>query len=97
MKPLVSVLRGELTAAGKCIGTKKAFKELFRFVDLEGGIDYSKPFAIGYTGSREQFTEFEQICKQRFGENEPIVGSIGSVIGTHAGPGGAAVVFFKNL
>lgn len=97
MKPLVSVLEGRLSTAGKCIGTKKAFREVFRLVDQEGGIDYSKPFAIGYTGSRDQFREFEQICKERFGENEPIVGSIGSVIGTHAGPGGAAVVFFRNV
>ena len=96
LKPIVSVIHGELKVAGKCRGLKKAYKEIFNFVESVGGIDFSKTFAIGYTGDRNRFDEFAQVCEQYFDGNKPITGSIGSVIGTHAGPGAVAVVFFKN-
>lgn len=96
VKPMISLLQGEIKVIGKALGSKKAFTELFKFVDGSGGIDYTKPFSIGYTGDRGQFVQFEQICQQYFAGHEPIISSIGSVIGTHAGPGAVAITFYKR-
>ncbi|MCL2700034.1 MAG: DegV family protein [Defluviitaleaceae bacterium] len=96
IKPIVSVSQGGITTVGKCMGIKKAYKEIFRLVEASGGIDFSKPFAIGYTGDRDRFNDFEVICKEQFKGNEPIIGSIGAVIGTHAGPGAVAITYFKK-
>jgi len=96
IKPMLTMQQSELKVIGKCRGTEKAYDELFEFVKATGGIDYSKPFGIGYTGDRNRFAQFQQVCTNYFEGNEPIIGNIGSVIGTHAGPGAVAVVFFKN-
>jgi len=97
IKPVISLMQSELKVIGKCRGIKKAYEELFRLIQSVGGIDYSKPFAIGYTGDRERFDQFELLCRQRFEGHEPIIGSVGSVIGTHAGPGAVTVTFFKRF
>jgi DegV family protein with EDD domain len=96
VKPLISLGQGEVKVIGKSRGMKKAYDELFQLVEQAGGIDFSKPFGIGYTGDRDRFDQFELVCQQHFGENEPIVGNIGSVIGTHAGPGAVAITFFAR-
>jgi DegV family protein with EDD domain len=96
VKPLISLQKGELKVIGKSRGLKKAQAELFQLVNAAGGIDHSKPFGIGYTGGYEHLSQFEQECRQRFAGHEPIIGSVGSVVGTHAGPGAVAITFFKR-
>jgi DegV family protein with EDD domain len=96
LKPIVSVLHGKLSAVCKCLGIKKAYRKLLELVEADGGVDFSKPFAIGYTGDRERFAEFEALCRQHFKDNTPIIGSVGAVIGTHAGPGAVAITFFAK-
>jgi len=96
IKPLIAMQENELKLIGKSRGLKNAYKEVFKFVDSEGGIDYSMPFAIGYTGDIESFKQFESDAKERFDGHEPIVSIVGSVIGTHVGPGAVAVTFFKR-
>jgi len=96
VKPIVSLDQGEIKAVGKSRGTTKSHEDLLALVEKEGGIDFSKPFAIGYTGDREKFDRFEAMCREQYAGHEPIVGCIGSVIGTHAGPGAVAIFFFKQ-
>ena len=94
VKPLVTLQQGVIKIIGKCLGLKKAYEELLRSVKNIGGIDYSKPFSIGYSGDRGHFSRFEQECRPFFGAHIPLVNVVGSVIGTHAGPGAAAIAFF---
>lgn len=62
-----------------------------------GGIDFNKPFLLGYTGlSSELLVKFIEDSKELFGENKIRYTSVGSVIGTHAGPGGVIVAFYKK-
>ena len=96
VKPLLSLQQGELKVVSKCRGLKKAYADVFQFVKAAGGIDYSKPFAIGYSSDRNRFIQFEQECRQHFDGHEPIVGHVGSVVGTHVGPGAVTVTFFKH-
>jgi fatty acid-binding protein DegV len=95
IKPLISIKQGEIKTAGKSMGLKRAHQELLNLTKTGGGIDFLKPFAIGYTGGQEHINGFKQICSGHMGDDIP-TSSIGAVIGTHAGPGAVAIAFFKN-
>ena len=64
-----------------------------------GGVDFTKPLLLGYTGlSDAMLLKYIEDSKHIWEGNvdEVRYTSIGSVIGTHAGPGAVAVAFFKN-
>ena len=94
VKPIISLTHGEIKAIGKSLGMKKGYRELFRLTEEAGGIDFEKPFAIGYTSNRERFEQFKQVGEAHWSGRTPEIASIGSVVGTHAGPGAVAVAFF---
>ena len=63
------------------------------------GIDFTRPVQLGYTGLSDALlckyiSDSRSIWEQ--GLETLRYTSIGSVIGTHAGPGAIAVAFFKN-
>ena len=96
IKPIISIMDGEIKVINRCRGMANAYSKIFSFVESEGGIDYSRPFATAYTGNRDRFDAFEKVCEQQFGGNKPSISSVGSVIGAHVGPGAVAVAFFKK-
>ena len=110
VKPLISLAEGTISVVGKSLGRNKAHAAVLKLVQALGGIDYGRPFAIGYTGSRGHFGAFEERCRRFFketdkgggtadidgGAQEPIVTQVGSVVGTHAGPGAVAIAFFSK-
>jgi DegV family protein with EDD domain len=94
VKPLVSVLHGEVKAVGKSRGMRKASEEIFQLVDQSGGIDFERPFLIGYTSDSDRFEDFAYTCAPHFQGREPLRARIGSVIGTHVGPGAIGIAYF---
>ena len=67
-------------------------------VDNAGGVDFTKPVLLGYTGISDalllKYIEDSRHIWEE-GLDEVRYTTIGSVIGTHAGPGAVAVAFFK--
>ena len=64
-----------------------------------GGVDFGMPLLLGYTGLSDAMllkyiTDSKHIWEGN--TDEVRYTSIGSVIGTHAGPGAVAVAFFRN-
>jgi len=96
VKPIISLTNGEITIAGKARGTQKAYEKMLELIDQEGGIDLSRPFAIGYTGARAPFEQFNTLISKCYPQHTPIIDIVGSVIGTHAGPGAAAIAYFVH-
>lgn len=96
VKPLISIDEGEVKVVGKCRGLKKAYDEIYDLVAKAGGIDFSLPFAMGYTGDRERLVQFEEMSKEHIGNHEPTIVGIGCAIGTHVGPGAVAIAFFAK-
>lgn len=96
IKPILTLDRSALKVIGKCRGAENAHKKVLQLTQEAGGIDFDRPFAIGYAGSRERFEPFAQQCESYFEGRQPIICKIGSVIGTHAGPGAVAIAFFKQ-
>ena len=99
IKPVLSVCDGEIAMLGKARGSKMGNNLLIEEIGTAGGIDFSKPVLLGYSGiSDALLLKYIEDSRHIWDSNLESVRytTIGSVIGTHAGPGAIAVAFFKN-
>lgn len=99
IKPVLSVEDGEIKMLGKARGSKMGNNLLVEEIEKAGGVDFSMPLLLGYTGlSDAMLLKYIEDSKHIWEGNvdEVRYTSIGSVIGTHAGPGAVAVAFFKK-
>lgn len=99
IKPVVSVVKGEVKLVGKAIGSKKSNNLLNQLVDRCGGIDFDMPYVLGYSGLSDDYLQkylkdSERLWKGKV-EFIPFY-MIGSTIGTHVGPNAIAVAFFAK-
>lgn len=99
IKPVVSIIKGEVKLVGKAVGSKKGNNLLNQLAEKCGGIDFSMPYALAYSGLSQTVLEKYIADSEKLwsGKTDCIpVHMIGSTIGTHIGPGGIAVAFFSN-
>ena len=99
IKPVISVIGGEILMLGKARGSKQGNNLLVQEIEKAGGVDFTKPVLLGYTGlSDALLVKYIADSKHiwEVGLEAVRYTTIGSVIGTHAGPGAVAVAFFKN-
>ena len=99
IKPVLSIEDGEIKMLGKARGSRMGNNLLVQEIGKAGGVDFSMPLLLGYTGlSDAMLLKYIEDSKHIWEGNVDQVRytSIGSVIGTHAGPGAVAVAFFKN-
>lgn len=99
IKPVLSVADGEIQILGKARGSKMGNNMLVQQIDKAGGVDFTKPVLLGYTGlSDAMLLKYIEDSRNIWDGNlsEVRYTTIGSVIGTHAGPGAVAVAFFRK-
>lgn len=99
IKPILSLTDGKIKMIGAARGLKMGHKLLVKEIEEFGGVDFSKPVLFGYTGiSDESVRNCIETCKNVWYDNvkDAHYVSVGSVIGTHAGPGAIAMAFFKK-
>lgn len=99
IKPVASIDNGVINILGKARGSKMGNNLLVEEIQKAGGVDFSKPVLLGYTGiSDALLLKYIEDSKHLWEGNleEVRYETVGSVIGTHAGPGAVAVAFFKN-
>jgi len=99
IKPVLSVIDGEINMLGKARGSKMGNHFLVQEIEKAGGVDFSKPVLLGYSGLSDALRlKYIQDSKHIWENGLETVRytSIGSVIGTHAGPGAVVVAFFKK-
>lgn len=91
IKPMVTFNQeGKITSCAKSRGMKAALRKMAEHMKSEQ-IDDSKVMVCGYTAQNEHLKKFlEMIPNVSF--NAEV--EVGAVIGTHAGPGAAAVAYF---
>ena len=98
VKPVVAVEDGLIVQLGKARGSKNGRNLLNQKVEKAGGIDFSMPLALGYTGLSDavlkKYIEDSAALWAGHTEGELPVHTIGATIGTHVGPGAVAVAFF---
>ncbi len=95
IKPLISVIDGKVEVIAKARGKHKALETLWQEVEKDGGIDLSMPVLLGYTQDDALAEEMNQLLQEKGIQTEG-KSSIGSAIGTHAGPGACAIAYFKK-
>ncbi len=99
IKPVCSIDHGEIKVLGKARGSKMGNNILVQEIEKAGGVDFTKPVLLGYTGiSDALLLKYIEDSKHLWEGNLPEIRYeiVGSVIGTHAGPGAIAAAFFKN-
>lgn len=99
IKPVLSVVQGEIIMLGKARGSKQGNNLLVTEIENCGGVDFSRPVLLGYTGLsdillQKYIEDSADLWKNGVGKLNTT--AIGSVIGTHAGPGAIAAAFFKK-
>lgn len=99
IKPVISVPNGEIAILGKARGSRRGNNLLIEEIGKAGGVDFSKPLMLGYTGLSDDLLQkyIEDSAHLWDGNVEQLRSTlICSVIGTHVGPGAIAVAFFCN-
>ena len=99
IKPVVCIRDGAIAMLGKARGSKQAGNLLAEEIEKAGGVDFDKPVLLGYTGLsdlllKKYISDSGALWQQNKTELE--FTPIGSVIGTHAGPGAIAAAFFAK-
>lgn len=98
LKPVVSLESGEIKMLGKARGSKQANNLLVQLIGKVGGVDFSRPLLLGYTGLSDVLLQkyIRDSATLWEGQTQQLPQTIiGSVVGTHAGPGAVAVAFFS--
>lgn len=97
IKPVVCIENGEIKVLGKARGSRQANNLLVQEIEKAGGVDFHKPVLLGYTGLSDALLKkyIQDSSTLWEGRVEELPCSVvGSVVGTHAGPGAVAVAFF---
>lgn len=99
IKPVICVKDGVVGMLGKARGSKQGNNLLVKEIEAAGGVDFTKPVMLGFTGLSDhlllKYKEDSSYLWEGNVENLSYT-TIGSVVGTHVGPGAVAVAFFKN-
>ena len=97
IKPVLAIREGEIAILGTARGSRQGNNLLVTEIEKAGGVDFEKPLLLGYTGLSDALLEKYVLDSGALwdGHGDCIRSTIiGSVIGTHAGPGAIAVAFF---
>lgn len=98
IKPVVCIEDGEIKILGKARGSKQGNNLLVQEIQKAGGVDFKKPLMLGYTGLSDQLLQkyiADSAALWQGNVEQLRIGCVGSVVGTHAGPGAVAVAFFS--
>ncbi len=99
IKPVICVKDGVIDTLGKARGSKQGNNLLVKEIEAAGGVDFSKPVTLGYSGlSDHLLLKYIEDSAHLWQDYLPELKytTIGSVVGAHVGPGAIAVAFFKN-
>ena len=99
IKPVIAIRDGEVAVIGKARGSRAANNLLVKEIENAGGVDFFKPVMLGYTGLSDAMLhkyirDSASLWEDHLDQLRTTI--VGSVIGTHAGPGAVAVAFFRR-
>lgn len=99
IKPVISLEDGQIHILGKARGSRQGNNLLVQEIEKAGGVDFTKPVLLGYTGlSDVLLNKYVEDSRALWAESPESLRCtpIGSVIDTHAGPGAVAAAFFRE-
>lgn len=93
IKPIITMVDGKLEMMEKTRGVKKAISLMMDIIKSNGWTLDDKVIGINHTLCPEHVEYIEEIINKYYKPKEIIRGEVGSVVGTHAGPGCVALHF----
>lgn len=97
IKPVISVVDGEVVMLGKARGSRNGSNLLVQEIGKAGGVDFSMPYYLGYTGLDDHMLrKYVEDSRALWEGHVDHLDStpVGGTIGTHIGPGAIGVFFF---
>lgn len=97
IKPVVAIEDGEVVILGKARGSRNGNNLLNEQIKKYGGVDFSMPFALAYSGLEDFMLQKYIVDNAELwrGKTEELpISVVGGTIGTYAGPGAIAAAFF---
>lgn len=98
IKPVVAIEDGEIGVLGKARGSKNGNNKLMELVQRDG-IDFDRPFLLTYAGLNDDLLQkyIKDSSSLYEGKTKELgIVPLGSVIGTHVGPGAIGIAFFSQ-
>lgn len=99
IKPVIGIENGEVSIFGKARGSKASSNLLTELINKRGGIDFSMPYRLIYSGNDDALLKgyIDNSRSLWVGRTDNLpISMLGSTIGVHVGPGAIGVAFFSN-
>lgn len=96
-KPVIEIADGVVKSVTKGRGNKQANSLMNAEVEKTGGVDLEKPFILAYAGADDALMQayIADNTEMWGGDAAAIkIAQLGSVVGTHTGPGAVAIGYF---
>ncbi|MFV0342706.1 MAG: DegV family protein [Anaerocolumna sp.] len=96
IKPIIEIKDGEVTVAAKARGLQSAYQKILQLIQQSGGMNMNSHYCIGYSAYKDNMNDFLKAVEADLPLDSNYVSPIGTVVGTHAGPGVCGIAFFSN-
>ena len=93
LKPILTIVDGSLSNIGKARGMDKGLQTMVDYIQKDGNLDPNMPVGFAHSLNIPKMKLVEEMMKPRIIDGEYV---LGSVVGTHAGPGAVVVGFFSK-
>ncbi len=96
IKPIITITDGKVEVLSKVRGMRKGYKAMREYIEKEGGIDLSMPYAFAYSGADSANIDgFISECGDLYeGKTDVEVSHVGATVGTYSGAGAIATAYF---
>ena len=94
INPIITIENGLVEGIGKARGRKAAFQWIAKRMEKEAP-DLSLPVSFGHSNAPEAMAECQAFFADIIGGATVHASDIGSVVGTHVGPGATGIVYFR--
>ena len=97
VKPILSIVGGEVAPVKRVRGEKKAFAELAEAIETETTDEPGWRLAVAHAAAPERAAALEKLIRERRPNAElELDVALGAVIGAHAGPGTLGLFWFRD-
>ena len=93
--PVLKVQEGKIIPVGKARSTKSGLKKLKEFLDNEPA-DFKYGFSFGHSNARDRLDNCIDYFKPFLETDDILICNIGSVVGTHTGPGVVGISYITK-
>lgn len=97
IQPILTIKEGQVDAFKSVRGWNKAKQVVLDTMAETLKTDGKAVIFVGHSDSPQEAEELAERCRERFAPKELNIWEIGSVVGTHAGPGTLAAVYFNEF